>query len=223
MIVCIADVLSAEQVREVRELLAKGSYIDGKQTAGWHARLVKDNSQLADGDVATRASTIVHTALMESAVFQAAVRPRHLRGMLFSSYGGGQTYGSHVDDALMRTDSGTMRSDVSMTVFLNEPESYTGGELVIEGPGGEQTYKLDAGSVITYPSTTLHHVAPVTSGTREVAVSWAQSFVRAPEHREILFDLDTARRSLFQREGKSAEFDQLSKSHANLLRMWAET
>ena len=223
MIVCIPNVLTGETLARVRELLATGTFVDGKQTAGWHARLVKDNTQLAQSDVATQASAIIHDALMNSAVFRTAVRPKYLRGMLFSRYSGGQTYGSHVDDAMMSAEGGTMRSDVSMTVFLNDPGEYEGGELVIEGAGGETPYKLDAGAVITYPATTLHRVEAVTSGTREVAVSWAQSFVRAPEHREILFDLDTARRSLFQREGKSAEFDQLSKSHANLLRMWAET
>jgi PKHD-type hydroxylase len=110
-----------------------------------------------------------------------------------------------------------------MTVFLSDPADYDGGDLVIEGTGGEQSFKLEAGHAVTYPSNTLHYVAEVTRGTREVAVTWAQSLVRGPEQREILFDLDTARRTLFQREGKSREFDLMSKTHANLMRMWAET
>jgi PKHD-type hydroxylase len=224
MIVPIANVLSAEQLQQVRELLAQGNYVDGKQTAGWHAKLVKHNQQLAGGDVAAQADKIIRDALIAHPVFNAAVRPQRLRSMLFSRYQGGNAYGAHVDDALMGAGSGggRMRSDVSMTVFLSDPEDYDGGELVIEGTGGEQTFKLEAGCVITYPSNTLHYVAEVTRGTREVAVSWAQSLVRGPEQREILFDLDTARRTLFQREGKSREFDLMSKTHANLLRMWSE-
>ncbi|RDD62401.1 Fe2+-dependent dioxygenase [Ferruginivarius sediminum] len=223
MILCIANVLSPEQLGEVRRLLGEGTHVDGKQTAGWHARLVKHNTQLAATDTATKASDIVRKALMGNEVFRAAVQPRQLRAMLFSRYEPGMEYGAHVDDALMGRDGERMRSDVSMTVFLADADSYEGGELVMETTGGEQSYKLDAGAAIIYPSNTLHRVAPVTGGVREVAVSWAQSLIRAPEQREILLDLDTARRSLFQREGKSREFDLLSKSHANLLRMWAET
>jgi len=228
MIVPIANVLSNEQLQQVRELLAQGEYVDGKQTAGWHARLVKHNQQLAGGDTAQQANRIIREALLKHPVFSAAVRPRRLRPMLFSRYQGGNAYGAHVDDALMGGgpdvdgDGQRMRSDVSMTVFLSDPQDYDGGELVIEGTGGEQSFKLEAGQVITYPSNTLHYVAEVTRGTREVAVSWAQSLVRGPEQREILFDLDTARRTLFQREGKSREFDLMSKTQANLLRMWAE-
>lgn len=229
MIVPIANVLSADQLSEVRELLSQGTYVDGKQTAGWHARLVKHNQQLAGGGPAGRANEIVRGALLENSVFSAAVRPKSLRSMLFSRYEGGNAYGAHVDDALMGPGPSAdgagerMRSDVSMTVFLRDPDEYEGGELVIEGTGGEQSFKLEAGHAITYPSNTLHYVAEVTGGTREVAVSWAQSLVRGPEQREILFDIDTARRTLFQREGKTREFDLMSKTHANLLRMWAET
>ena len=223
MIVPIANVLDGETLTQVRELLGQGTYVDGKHSAGWHARLVKNNSQLKASEASQRAGTIIRDALMRSEVFKAAVRPHHLRPMMFSRYSDGQNYGAHVDDAIMGRGDDVTRSDVSLTVFLSDAADYEGGELVIEGTGGEQTFKLDAGGVITYPSNTLHYVAPVTSGTREVAVSWAQSLVRDPQHREMLFDLDTARRSLFQREGKSREFDLISKTHANLLRMWAET
>ena len=222
MIVPIANVLTPDQLDQVRALLAAGTYIDGKQTAGWHARLVKNNTQLASGEPAQRANEIIREALFKNEVFKAAVRPKTLRPMLFSRYSDGQNYGAHVDDALMGRGDEMLRSDVSMTVFLSDPDGYTGGELVIEGTGGEQPFKLDAGSVIAYPSNTLHYVAPVTAGIREVAVSWAQSLVRDPAQREMLFDLDTARRALFQREGKSREFDLISKTHANLLRRWAE-
>jgi PKHD-type hydroxylase len=137
---------------------------------------------------------------------------------MFSAYEPGMHYGSHVDDALMAG----IRTDVSFTLFLSDPESYGGGELTIESASGEDAVKLAAGSLLAYPSTTLHHVAPVTRGTRLAAVGWARSFVRNGAQREMLFDLDTARRQLFTREGKSAEYDLVSKSLANLLRMWVE-
>ena len=127
-------------------------------------------------------------------------------------------YGSHVDDALMDG----MRTDVSFTLFLSDPAGYDGGELTIESAAGEETFKLDAGSLVAYSATSLHRVADVTRGTRLAAVGGARSFIRDPARRELLFDLDTARRQLFAREGKSAEFDLVSKSLANLLRMWAE-
>jgi PKHD-type hydroxylase len=127
-------------------------------------------------------------------------------------------YGSHVDDAVMGSTD-PIRSDVSFTLFLNPPDAYDGGELVIESTAGEQAFKLPAGGLVLYPSSTLHRVVPV---TRLAAVSWVQSQIRDPGCREILFDLDTARRTLFEREGKSREFDLLSKSLANLLRLWAE-
>jgi PKHD-type hydroxylase len=141
--------------------------------------------------------------------------------MLFARYSGGQTYGAHVDDAIMGGDR-PMRTDVSVTVFLVNADQYEGGELVMDQTGGETSYKLNAGDVIASPSNTLHEVKPVTGGTRTVAVTWVQSMVRDPAHREILFDLDTARRRTFQAHGKTREFDLMSKSHANLMRMWAE-
>jgi PKHD-type hydroxylase len=151
-------------------------------------------------------------------VFALAVRPKALTPLLFSRTGKGMHYGTHVDDALMRG----LRTDVSFTLFLSEPKSYGGGELVIEGTGGEDAFKLPAGSMIAYPATTLHRVNPVTRGERMVCAGWARSYVRDTAQRELLFDLDTARRRLFAREGKSEDFDLISKSVSNLLRMWAE-
>jgi PKHD-type hydroxylase len=131
-------------------------------------------------------------------------------------YSGGPR-GTHVDDALMDG----MRTDVSFTLFPAEPETYEGGALVIETAAGEQAFKLGAGSMILYPSNTLHRVAPVERGERLAVVGWARSFVHSPERREIPFDLETARRDLFDLQGKSSTY-QLSKCAANLLRMWAD-
>ena len=146
------------------------------------------------------------------------MRPRHVTPLLFSRYHDGMEYGTHVDDPLMYN----LRSDVSFTLFLSDPATYTGGELVMETSGGEQAYKLNRGDMIAYPSTTLHRVNPVTSGERMAAVGWSQSYVRDQNQREILWELDVARRAIFDKEKKSREFDIISKAHANLLRMWAD-
>lgn len=225
MIVPIAGVLGAAALETVRALLGQARFEDGRRTAGWHARAAKDNEQAASDHPASRAAaTIVADALLGNPVFRAAALPRRLRPVMFARYVGQGSYGSHVDDALMGLGdaTGPTRADVSVTVFLADPADYAGGELVIEGTGGEVAYKLDAGCALAYPATTLHQVAPVTAGERLVAVSWAQSLVRDPSAREVLFDLDAARRAVFARDGDGDTFRLLAKSHANLLRRWAE-
>lgn len=219
MLLCIADLLEPAACAEAHTLLAQARFVDGKATAGWHARLVKDNRQADAGDRSIDGlRALLKERLLAHPLFQLAARPKALSPLLLSRYEPGMAYGRHVDDALI----GGQRSDVSFTLFLSEPESYEGGELVIEGSGGEQAIRLPAGALVCYPSTTLHRVEPVRRGVRLAAVGWARSFIRSAEQREILFDLDTARRDLFQREGKSEAFDLLSKSAANLLRLWAE-
>jgi PKHD-type hydroxylase len=218
MILAIADVLSAADVAEVREGLATATFVDGRATAGWAAKLVKANLQASQGTELERIDALIETRLMEHAVFALATRPKTILGPLFSRYQTGHAYGSHVDDALM----GGVRTDVSFTLFLSAPESYDGGELVIESAAGEDAFKLGPGSVLTYPSTTLHRVAPVTRGRRLAAVGWVRSYIRDPARRELLFELETARRRLFEREGKTADGDLLAKCAANLLRMWCE-
>jgi PKHD-type hydroxylase len=218
MILAIADVLSAADIADVHAALATATFRDGKATAGWSARLVKANLQATSGPELERVRALVDSRLTEHAVFALAVRPKTVLGPLFSRYEPGHAYGAHVDDALM----GGVRTDVSFTLFLSAPESYDGGELVIDAASGEDAFKLAAGSVVTYPSTSLHRVAPVTRGQRLAAVGWVRSYLRDPAHRELLFELETARRRLFEREGKSADGDLLAKCAANLLRMWCE-
>ncbi len=215
----IADVLDADAVMQARRTLAEARFVDGKATAGWHAKLVKNNLQAAGGDhaVAELREALAAT-VATNALFRLVARPKSLTPLILSRYEPGMEYGSHVDDALMNG----VRADVSFTLFLGDPDSYDGGALVIETSGGEDDIKLPAGSLVAYPSTTLHRVQPVTRGVRLAAVGWARSFIRDPAQRALLFDLDTARQVLFGREGKTAEFDLLSKSTANLLRMWAE-
>jgi PKHD-type hydroxylase len=218
MILAIADILSAADVAEVRAGLATATFVDGKATAGWSAQLVKANLQAAGGPELERVRGLIETQLAEHAVFALATRPKAILGPLFSRYEPGHAYGAHVDDALM----GGVRTDVSFTLFLSAPESYDGGEVIIDSATGEDAFKLAPGSVLTYPSTTLHRVAPVTRGQRLAAVGWVRSYVRDPAHRELLFELETARRRLFEREGKTADGDLLAKCAANLLRMWCE-
>jgi PKHD-type hydroxylase len=218
MILAIPDVLSAADVEEVRTTLAAATFVDGRATAGWSARLVKRNEQTSASPALDRVRALAEARLRDNAVFALATRPKTILGPLFSRYQPGHAYGPHVDDALM----GGVRSDVSFTLFLSEPGSYEGGELIIDSTSGEEAFKLAPGSVITYPATTLHRVAPVTRGERLAAAGWVRSYIREPGRRELLFDLETARRRLFEREGKTAEGDLLAKCAANLLRMWCE-
>ncbi|KAB2911376.1 MAG: Fe2+-dependent dioxygenase [Hyphomicrobiaceae bacterium] len=218
MILSIADVLCAADVEAVCDGLATATFVDGRATAGWSAKLVKANLQASRGPDLERVRDLVETRLVEHPVFALAVRPKTILGPLFSRYEAGHVYGTHVDDALM----GGVRSDVSFTLFLSAPETYEGGELIIDTSGGEEAIKLPAGSVVTYPASTLHRVAPVAAGVRLAAVGWVRSFIRDPARRELLFDLETARRELFDRNGKSAEGDLLAKCAANLVRMWCD-
>lgn len=219
MMLRIAGLLDAESLAALQSGLADpGLFADGRATAGWHARAVKHNLQARRGGIVDHALAQIERALLAHDVFVAAARPKAIPRLLISRYEPGMTYGTHVDDALM----GGTRTDLSFTLFLSDPEGYQGGALVIDDAYGEREVRLPAGELFLYPSTTLHRVVPVTSGVRLAAVGWVRSFVRDPAQRELLFDLDTARQRLFAREGKTAEFDLLSKTSANLLRMWAE-
>ncbi|WP_414618992.1 Fe2+-dependent dioxygenase [Calothrix sp. CCY 0018] len=222
MILAIENVLTAEELDVISSKLKNVEFVDGKLTAGWFAKEVKNNTQLSGNAEASQELRIIAIkALKRNRLFQAAVKPKIIRPILFSCYQAGMYYGSHTDNAIMGGEK-PIRSDVSFTLFLNSPSSYKGGELVIDTSLGEQAFKLEAGSAIVYPSTTLHRVETVETGKRLAAVSWVQSFVREPSEREILFDLDTAKQIMFQKYGKTAEFDLISKTHANLLRKWAE-
>lgn len=217
MIFVIPEVLSATELEQITATLAKTEFVDGKLTAGKQAKLVKENQQVkADTPVNQECQEIVINALKKNALFQSAIRPNKIHSLRFSRYQEGMFYGRHTDNALM----GEWRSDVSFTLFLCD--RYDGGELIIESADDEKAYKLAARSAIVYPASTLHRVEPVTQGTRLVAVGWVQSRVRDAAEREILFDLEVVKRSLFARKGKSPEVDLLSKSISNLLRKWLE-
>ena len=219
MHIVIGNILAAGEAEAVRSALERARLVHGKITAGFAARVVKHNLQAEGADRSLdTVRKLVAERILGNEVFRLAVRPKALAPLLFSRYEEGMHYGSHVDEALMNG----MRTDVSFTLFLCDPASYGGGELTIESAAGEETYKLDVGALVAYPATALHRVSEVTRGTRLAVAGWVRSFVRDPARRELLFDLETARRCMFAREGKSAEYDLVSKSLANLLRMWVE-
>jgi PKHD-type hydroxylase len=217
MQIVIGNVLSAADLDSLRVAMKAAHFVEGRETAGFAARTVKHNLQAASEPALDAPRTLVRERILANEVFGLAVRPKAL-SLMFSRYDPGMRYGTHVDDAIMHG----MRADAAFTLFLSDPQSYDGGELVLDTAAGEDTIKLPAGALVAYPATSLHRVAEVTRGTRLAAIGWARSFVRDAAQRELLFDLDTARRKLFAQQGATAEFDLLSKSLANLMRMWAE-
>jgi PKHD-type hydroxylase len=182
------------------------------------ARAVKANEQLEAGARVDTVRSEVRKALMAHAGFVSFARPKTLSRILVSRYRDGMAYGPHIDDALM----GGRRADLSFTLFLSDPDSYDGGELVMDGPDGETEIKLAAGDAVVYATSAIHQVAPVTRGERVAVVGWVRSLVRRPDQREILFDLDQVSAALFARDGKTRELDLVLKTKANLLRQWAE-
>lgn len=223
MIICAPDVLTPEELAAIRSELQGAAFVDGASTAGWSAREVKKNLQV---DITTgsqaRLRDIVRDAFLRNGMLQASILPAAMTQVMFNRYDVGMQYGRHVDAPVMGSLDGAVRSDVAITIFLSDPKSYTGGDLVVDTHGVEYGFRLGAGSAIAYPANSLHHVTPVTQGARYAAIIWVQSQVRDAAKRELLWDLDNAKRQIFGREGKSATFDAISKSHANLLRMWAE-
>lgn len=223
MILSVPDVLTPEELAPIRQALLGAPFVDGASTAGWSARTVKKNQQLAMGtEVQARLQGVIRNAFQRNGTLQGALLPKANTMALFNRYEVGMHYGAHVDQALMGSMDDAVRSDIAITLFLSEPQSYIGGELVMNMHGVECAFKLAAGAAIAYPANTLHEVKPVTQGARYAAVIWVQSHIRDAAKRELLWDMDVAKRDLFGREGKSKTFDAISRSHANLLRMWAE-
>lgn len=218
MILLIDAILRSQDVTSLAAALSAAAFEDGAKTAGFAARTVKKNRQaVADPSIDMWREKLVDV-LARHSVFDLAARPKRIIGPMFTRYRAGDQYGTHIDEAILDG----ARSDLSFTLFLSPPEQYEGGELVIETTAGEDAFKLLAGSLVLYPTTTLHHVAPLTSGERLAAVGWVRSYVRDDARRELLFDLDTAKRQLFDAYGKSPEFDLVNKCSANLMRMWCE-
>lgn len=225
MLVQIPDVLSAGQVAHARQRLASVEWVDGRVTAGPQSARAKDNRQVPEGHpVGRELGEMIVQALQRHPLFISAALPLHVFPPLFNSYSGGQSFGSHVDNAI-RQVPGTahrLRTDLSCTLFLSGPDEYDGGELMIEDTYGAHSVKLPAGHLVLYPSTSLHHVRPVTRGTRVCSFFWLQSMVRNDADRTLLFDLDAGIRQLHGLDAAGAAAVQLTGVYHNLLRRWAE-
>lgn len=226
MLLPIANLLSRAEVDDCRQLLAQGQWQEGKLTAGGQAAGVKANLQLNDdSDLGRQLQQFVLERLHSHPVFISAVLPKRIFPPKFNCYQDGGHYGLHVDNALLTTrDQQWLRSDVSATLFLTDPATYDGGDLVIETAFGAQTVKLEAGSLILYPSSSLHEVTPVTRGQRISAFFWTQSLVRTAAQREQLFDLDQTIQVLTAERGSAdPQVRSLTGLYHNLLRSWAES
>lgn len=224
MLLTLSGVLNKEELTVVNDLLARGSFIDGKLSAGDEAIRVKNNQELnASDQVMQPLNNLVMGKLIKHPVYLAAALPLKIATPFYAKYGKGMTYGNHVDDPVMGPVNQRYRTDLSITVFLNEPEDYEGGELTIQTSFGDQTVKLSAGDAVMYPSSSTHRVAEVTKGERVVAVTWLQSMVKDPARRELLFNLHQAREELLNTQPDAASTEQVSNSYVNLVRMWSDT
>lgn len=225
MMLHISGVLSPDQVTSMRARLASTDWIDGRASVGTQGAQVKRNRQLAEGSpAAVELGQAVSAALMANPLFFSSVLPLRILPPYFNSYAGGEHYGAHVDGAIRAQRGGAaVRSDVSCTVFLSDPDEYEGGELTVIDTYGAHEVKLPAGDAIVYPSTSVHEVRPVTSGERVASFLWVQSMVRDDWKRSMLFELDTNIQALRAQHGDGPELVALTGHYHNLLRMWAET
>ncbi len=226
MLIAIPDVLDAATLAQVRATIDAAEWIDGNATSGPQAALAKRNSQLPeDGAAARAAGATILDALGRTPLFVAAALPAKVFPPLFNRYAGGQDFGLHVDNAIRmkRGSDFRLRSDLSATLFLEDPAAYDGGELVIEDQFGVQEVKLPAGHMVLYPASSLHRVAPVTRGVRLASFFWIQSMVRDDGARRILFELDQCVQAVAAAQGHGAVATvQLTGVYHNLLRRWAE-
>jgi PKHD-type hydroxylase len=228
MLLQVSQVLTADQVAHCRMRLAQAGWADGRITAGYQSAQAKDNAQLPENDpVARELGALVLEALARNSTFFSAALPQRIYPPLFNRYGGGQSFGFHVDNAVRYDRSSgsaeAIRTDLSATLFLSAPEDYDGGELVIEDTYGVQRVKLQAGDLVLYPGTSLHKVTPVTRGERIASFFWIQSLLREDAQRRLMFDLDVSIRRLTQDLPDHPALVQLTGVYHNLLRRWAET
>lgn len=222
MMMCIPDLLTLDEIAGLRKIASAAEFVDGAATAGRRIKNLKTNQQMKRDTAGDHeASGILLAALQRNMAFQSVALPKTIARPMLSVYSDGMSYDSHVDAAIMGANGG-MRPDVSVTVFLNDPASYDGGELTIETGVGEQAVKLMAGEAVVYPTSAPHWVTPVTRGERLAAVTWAQSTVRSPERRAILHDLRTAMTEIADAAPDAEATHLLFKTHTNLTRMWID-
>jgi PKHD-type hydroxylase len=227
MMISVPDLLTEAELSDIRGIIDAAEWIDGNATSGPQSALAKHNEQLPeDSEAAKRAGRIILEALGRSSLFVAATLPLKVYPPLFNRYGEGQEFGTHVDNAIRikRGSDFRIRSDLSITLFLEAPENYDGGELQIEDHFGAQQVKLPAGHAVVYPSSSLHRVTPVTRGRRVASFFWMQSMIRDAEARRILFDLDqSVQRLTGDLGGKDRSVIELTGVYHNLLRRWADS
>jgi len=222
MVIQIPRLLSTKLVQEACRILDSGHFVDGKLSAGKEARKVKNNEELAqDPDIFDQLNNLVMGNLVRNPIYQSAALPLRVAAPFYARYSKGMSYGMHVDDPIMGTGD-RYRSDLAITIFLSTPDSYDGGELVVQTTRGAQEVKLPAGDAVLYPASSLHEVREVARGVRLVAVTWVQSMIRNPEQRELLFELGNARDHLLETKPNTEATKLISKSYVNLVRMWSE-
>ncbi|MEQ1574147.1 MAG: Fe2+-dependent dioxygenase [Vicinamibacterales bacterium] len=225
MVLQIPDVLSQEQMARARRMLQTAEWVDGRITAGHQSARAKDNLQVPEGHpVARQLGEMILAELQRNALFVSAALPLKVFPPLFNRYEGGQSFGNHVDNAIRSVAGAStrVRTDLSATLFLTEPDEYDGGELLVEDTFGVHSVKLPAGHLVLYPASSLHHVRPVTRGARLASFFWIQSMLRDDGERTLLFDLDTAIQRLTVDVPAHPAAVQLTAVYHNLLRRWAD-
>jgi PKHD-type hydroxylase len=226
MLVCVPDVLSKDEVAEFRSVMDAAAWEDGRSTAGAQSAMVKKNEQLPpNGETARTLGQRIITALTANPLFISAAIPLHIFPPLFNRYGAGHHFGVHVDNAVRgdRLTGMRIRTDLSVTLFLSEPDEYDGAELIVEDHYGSHEIKLPAGHLVVYPASSLHMVTPITRGLRVASFFWLQSMIRDAHARSLIFDLDTVIQGLVERLGRDdPETVKLTGIYHNLIRYWAE-
>ena len=222
MLIEIPDILNTSQLAAVQSVLHQCKFTDGKLSAGDNARQHKDNEELvANEDQFNALNDVVMTQLVQHPTYLNSALPIKISLPIYARYTSGMSYGRHIDDPVMGGTTSRYRPDISITIFLNNPDDYEGGELCIDTAFGSSEIKLPAGHAVLYPSSSRHAIKPLTRGERLVAVAWVQSMVRNAEQRQILYQLSQARDQLKSQSDSSA-YQQIDDSYTNLVRMWAE-
>jgi len=223
MLLRIPSVLTRDQLDAVRTLLTNANFVDGKLSAGMAAKRVKHNEELdKHAQPMSILNNIVMGSLVQHPVYRGGALPLRVASPLYARYTPGMSYGDHLDDPIMGADGALYRSDVAITVFLNDPDAYDGGELIVRSSFGTNEVKLPAGDAVMYPASSLHQVREVTRGERLVAVTWVQSLVRDPARRELLYQLNQAREKLLRVSPAAEETAQVDNAYMNLIRMWGD-
>ena len=223
MLVTIPNVLDKDEIDVIQDLMASANFHEGTASAGNEAKRVKNNHEMFISEAETqRLNNLLMGKLIKNPTYIATAFAAKIAAPYYAKYTVGMHYGNHVDDPVMGPANQRYRSDISITLFLNAPENYDGGELIINTAFGEQSVKLNAGDAVLYPSSSTHRVAEVTRGERLVAITWLQSTVRDPAKREILYNLSQARETMLKTAAASTETEQLSNAYMNLVRMWSD-